>query len=196
MQVVNLNDIRHGIRVANYSIEIAREIDYAAHKLENLYLSGLFHDIGKAYISQSIINKPDMLTEHEKELILKHPIYSYEEVLNIGYPKEVAINILHHHENFNGTGYPKGLKEFSIPVGSRILKVSDVFDALTSDRPYKNRLSVKEALKVMDMEKATYDPEIYLAFRRFLYSKYKNQIITPGYPNITQILKNYNKINL
>jgi putative nucleotidyltransferase with HDIG domain len=196
MKVVNLDDIKHGIRVANYSVDIAREIKLSKHKVEDLYIAGLFHDIGKAHIDQSILNKPGMLTKKEKDQIFKHPIYSYEEILNIGYPKEIALYILHHHENFDGTGYPHGLKGFAIPIGARILKISDVFDALTMDRPYRNKLTVKEALQIMDGEKATYDPELYLAFTSYLYSKFKDQMITPSFPGDIQVFQVYNRMSL
>ena len=173
MKVINLEDIKHGIRVANYSIEIAKKLNIPKPKINNIYLSALFHDIGKAYINQKILNKPGKLNEHEQNEIFKHPIYSYKEALNNGYPMEVALDILHHHENWNGTGYPKGLKGVSIPIGARILKIADVFDALTMKRPYRRKLTVEEALNIMENEKVTYDPRLYLVFTKYINSKYK-----------------------
>lgn len=195
MKVVNLDDIRHGIRVANYSMEIAREISLPKQKLESLYLSGLFHDIGKAYIDQDVLNKPGILTKEERTLIIKHPEYSYEEILKMGYPKEIALNILHHHENFDGTGYPKGLVGLNIPLGARILKISDVFDALTMNRPYRDKLAIKEALKIMNKEKSTYDPELYLSFIQYINDKFKDNISIPIYPSDMKIFQLYNSMS-
>jgi putative nucleotidyltransferase with HDIG domain len=183
MKVINLDDIKHGIRVANYSTEFAKKLSLTKLNTENLYISGLFHDIGKAYINQSVLNKPGKLTEHEKILIIEHPIYGYKEVLNIGYSKQIALNILHHHENWDGSGYPKGLSGLSIPIGARILKLSDVFDALTMNRPYREKLTAKEALSIMDKEKSTYDPDLYEVFSNYIYSKYKDQVIRPNLKN-------------
>lgn len=164
MEVINLEDLRHGIRVANYSVQLATQLHLSSETIKNLYLSGLFHDIGKAYLNQNILNKPDKLTKDEKTEIMKHILFSYDEVLNMGYPTEVALNILHHHENCDGTGYPKGIKGNSIPLGARILKITDVFDALTMKRPYREQLTIEQALKIMEAEITTYDPELYYIF--------------------------------
>lgn len=193
MQTINLEDLRHGIRVANYSLELAIEIRLSKHKTQNVYIAGLFHDIGKAHLNQDILNKPKKLTETERLHINKHPFYSYKEVLKMGYPEDIALDILHHHENWNGTGYPKGLKEEAIPVGARILKISDVFDALTMQRPYRKKLTIREALKIMDGEISNYDPELYLLFSRYLYGKYEDNIIRPSFPSVAQIMQIHNR---
>lgn len=172
MKVVNLEDIRHGIRVANLSTDIGKKISLSKHSIDYLYLSGIFHDIGKAYINQSILNKPGSLTEREKFIIQEHPFLSYKEILNLGFPEEIAFNILYHHENYDGSGYPVGIKGDSIPIGARILKICDVFDALTMERPYRKKLEVKDALLIMDQEKQNYDPELYIIFKKYIISKY------------------------
>lgn len=174
MKVVNLEDIKHGIRVASYAKEIAKRINLSDTKIEEIYISGLFHDIGKAHVNQKILNKPSKLLEHERTEMILHSRYSYEEALNNGYSKEVALNILYHHENWDGTGYPKGIKGMAIPLGARILKIVDVFDALTSKRPYHKGLSYYEALKIMDSERSTYDPELYSIFTDYLLEEYKD----------------------
>ena len=172
MKVINLEDLEHGVRVANYSIEIAKQANLSNKLFQSLYFSGLFHDVGKAYVNQDVLNKPGKLTNHERIQITKHPIYSYEEILSIGYSKEVALNILYHHENWDGTGYPNGLKGQSIPIGARILKIADVFDALTVERPYRGRLTINETLMIMEKEKTTYDPELYFLFTEYLIKTY------------------------
>lgn len=193
MKVVNLDDIRHGIRVANYSVEIAKKINLPSDKIQDLYISGLFHDIGKAYINQTILNKPGALTDKERKVIEQHPIHSYNEIISMGYTEDIALNILHHHENWNGTGYPKGLKGLTIPIGARILKLSDVFDALTMERPYRKKLTVKEALLIMNNEKELYDPELYLIFASYLISKFKEQLIRPCFVNDGHIMQLHNR---
>ncbi|KOR55634.1 HD domain-containing protein [Clostridium botulinum] len=183
MKVVNLEDIKHGIRVANYSKEIAKQLDLSDKKIKEIYFSGLFHDIGKAYLNQNILNKPSMLSTIEKTEISQHPMFSYEEVLKSGYSKEVAFNVLYHHENWDGSGYPKGIKKNSIPVGARILKIADVFDALTTSRPYRKKLSFDETLNIMENERTTYDPELYYIFTNYIIKKYKEN----GNFNINEI---------
>ena len=175
MRVLNLEDLRHGIRVANLSLELAQNINFPENKFEYLYLSGLFHDIGKSYLDQQILNKPGALTYEEREHIKQHPLFSYAEVLNMGYPEEIAMNILHHHECWNGSGYPKGLKKNTIPLVSRIIKITDIFDALTMERPYRKGLTVEQSLNIMAQEISTFDPRIYEAFHKLISSNYKDK---------------------
>lgn len=167
-KILNLQDLYHGLRVANLSTKLGIEINLPKNKIDHLYVSGILHDIGKAYVDQNIINKAGKLTEEERILIERHSFYSYKEVLKLGYPEDVAFNILYHHENWDGTGYPTGLKGSFIPIGSRILKIIDVFDALTMDRPYRKKLSVNDALMIMNKYNTTYDPELYLSFIKIL----------------------------
>ncbi|MBU3173351.1 HD-GYP domain-containing protein [Clostridium estertheticum] len=190
MEIINLEDLKHGNRVANYSIDLATKLNLSDYNISSIYLSGLFHDIGKSQLNQNILNKPGILTESEKAHINKHPFYSYREVLKMGYPKNIALDILYHHENWNGTGYPKGLKNLEIPLGARILKIMDVFDALTVERPYRKKLNINEALSIMDKEILTYDPTLYLLFTRYIAEKHKTSIIRSNFPNLSRILDN------
>lgn len=173
MKVLNLEDVRHSVRVAGMCLLIGELLDLEKKYLDSLYLACLFHDIGKAHTDQSVLNKRSVLNVFEKEHLKEHPVYSCREMKALGYPKEITDIILHHHENYDGTGYPKGLKGNSIPIGSRILKVADVFDALTMERPYRKRLSQKEAIRIMENEKEHYDPDVYKMFLSFLTFRYK-----------------------
>ena len=159
-KVVYLKDIRHGVRVAEMSVLIAKKLGRNEKVLEDIYIAGLFHDIGKAYIDKNILNKPGKLTEDEREVIKKHVVYSSSEVLKMGYSSEISNIILYHHEDYDGGGYPNGIKGEQIPIDSRILKVSDVFDALTSNRVYRGKLASLEAINLMLLEKNKYDPEV------------------------------------
>lgn len=165
---MNLSDIRHGIRVANLSMTLADTLGLVLQEKENLYISGLFHDIGKAFLRQDVLNKPGALLTQERKHIEAHPVLSYKEALNVGFSEVIAKNILYHHENFDGTGYPGHLKSNRIPLGARIIKITDTFDALTSDRPYRKALAVSEAFHIMEKQKQHYDPRLYLLFTHSL----------------------------
>lgn len=174
MKLVNLDDVRHGVRVANISYDIARLLMLHENRINQLYISCLFHDIGKAHVDQKILNKPGKFSRYEKEHIELHPIHSHDEIVSLGYSSEMAKIILYHHENYDGSGYPIGLKKDEIPLESRILKIADVFDALTMDRPYRKRLTINQALDTMKLEKNTFDPEIYSTFLDYLSHRYKS----------------------
>lgn len=152
---------QHGIRVAKKSIKFGKMINLSDKKIKNLYIAALFHDIGKVLLDQGILNKPSKLTDEEMEAVQMHPVYSYYGILQAGYAKEIAITALYHHENYDGTGYPEGLSGTSIPIEARILRIVDVFDALTSDRPYREKLTINRALEIMETERSSYDPELY-----------------------------------
>lgn len=168
---IKLEDIRHGIRVANISREIANYLNVSKKIKDELYISCLFHDIGKAHIDHKILHKKGPLNEIERKIIEKHSYYSYKELLQQGYSKTISQIVLYHHENYDGSGYPHNLKGDDIPFCSRIIKISDVYDALTMDRPYRKKLSISVALKIMEDEKERYDPRIYRAFKEIISQK-------------------------
>ncbi|RJE47906.1 hypothetical protein A7K50_01295 [Dehalobacter sp. MCB1] len=168
--VIYLRDLRHAIRVANMSKRLADFLSLSEEDKSKYYISSLFHDLGKSFLSQDIVNKPGNLTSEERRHIETHSILSYKEVKKIGYPEEIAINILYHHENFDGTGYPYGRKGQFIPLGARIIRITDTFDALTSDRSYRRAMKAETAFEIMKRQKEFYDPELYKLFY-LLYTK-------------------------
>lgn len=180
---MSLADIRHCIRVANISMVLADALDLSRVERENLYVSGLFHDIGKAFLSQDILNKPGQLTASERKHIEEHPVLSYQEVKSVGFSEEIATNILNHHENYDGSGYPYNIEGYGIPLGARIIRITDTFDALTSHRPYRSAITTLEALEIMERQKVYYDPELYSLFSRlcernsFSKNNFKNNLI-------------------
>lgn len=117
-------------------------------------------------MNQNILNKPGKLEKYEKRHIEEHVEYSCMEILrmNMENSKEIAKIIRHHHENFDGTGYPEKLKGKQIPLGSRIIRIADVYDALTSDRVYRKKLTHEQALKIMKREKQHFDPILFSVF--------------------------------
>jgi HD-GYP domain-containing protein (c-di-GMP phosphodiesterase class II) len=131
----------HGNRVQQYSVKIASEMGLCTEINYTLMLASLFHDIGKCFIPDEILNKPSSLNEVEFGYIKKHPTYSYE-LLKGKFVEEVADIVEQHHERLDGTGYPKGLKGDQIHIEAKIIAVADAYDAMTSDRAYRRAFSL------------------------------------------------------
>lgn len=159
-----INHLEHSIRVANLSFKLALLLGMPSEEANSIYKSGLFHDLGKIKINPKILNKPARLTDEEFEYIKKHSLYSYKIALGFGFSDAEALNILFHHENFDGTGYPIGIKGEEIPLGARIIRICDMFDALTSDRPYKSKLDLSSAIEIMTNEEKNFDKKIFNVF--------------------------------
>ena len=159
----------HILRMAHYSELIARELGLSVAERELLLEAAPMHDIGKVGIADGILLKPGRLTPEEFEIMKKHAIYGYEllagsssKVLQAG--ADIALS---HHEKFDGTGYPNGLQGEAIPLFSRIVSVADVFDALTSERPYKKAWSLEQASEHLKANAGThFDPACVAAFFR------------------------------
>ncbi|MCE5249099.1 response regulator [bacterium] len=151
----------HSFMVTQYSIAIAERMGFDEKQLDLIQISGLLHDIGKIGISDAILNKPDRLTDEEMGVIKAHPILGMTIIDSINALKPVAKIIYHHHEHYDGKGYPEGIKRDDIPLMSRILTVADIFHALTSDRIYRKAMPLEKALSIMREEMGTtMDPEI------------------------------------
>ncbi|MEA3369782.1 MAG: DUF3365 domain-containing protein [Campylobacterota bacterium] len=136
----------HTQRVAKYSVLIAREMGFSEDKIDDLYRACMLHDIGKISTPDSILLKPGKLTALEYEIIKEHVVVSYELLNDVDIYKDIAEIIRHHHEHYDGSGYPQGLKGDEIPMMSQIMTVADAFDAMTTNRIYKSRKSVETAL--------------------------------------------------
>lgn len=158
-------DLMHGYRVATLAVEIAVKLDMGMPEIYHLYTAGIFHDIGKSMIDRQILHKPGKLNTVERELVKKHVEYGIELGLQMKFHEDVMRFILSHHENYDGTGYPTGRKGETIPLGGRILKICDVYDALRMNRSYRPTFSKKQALRIMESEKKTFDPWIYKVFK-------------------------------
>jgi len=131
--------------------------------------AGLLHDIGKIGINTNIIIKPDRLDSLEFEEMKKHPLLGKEILEPIEFLGDIPYYILFHHEKCDGTGYPYGLTSQEIPIGSKILSVADSFDAMTTDRSYRPKRSIKEALEELDRCTGTqFDKEVVSAFKSAL----------------------------
>ncbi|PLV59893.1 ABC transporter substrate-binding protein [Thermotoga sp. KOL6] len=159
----------HSEEVARYAVEIGKMFGLSGEKLEKLYWAGLLHDIGKIYVPQAILNKTGKLDAREFDVIKIHPVKGYELVKEIEGFEDVALWIRHHHERWDGKGYPDGLKGEEIEFEARILCVADSYQAMRSDRPYKRGRTVKESIQeLLDKAGKQFDPEIVRRFVEFL----------------------------
>ena len=145
----------HCDRVAKYSEAFGKQLNLNEHDLKTLVLAADFHDIGKIGISDLVLLKEGKLTDEEYDHIKLHPIISENILASSDTFKDALPAIKHHHERIDGRGYPDGLKGDDIPYLARILSVCDTFDAITSVRVYKNRMSVEDALKEIERVKGT-----------------------------------------
>jgi diguanylate cyclase (GGDEF)-like protein/putative nucleotidyltransferase with HDIG domain len=151
----------HLQRVRVYAIEVAKRLNLAPDQLEALRAAALLHDIGKLAVPEHIISKPGPLTKEEFEKMKIHPIVGAEILERVQFPYAVAPIVRSHHERWDGTGYPDGLKGEEIPIGARILSAVDCLDALATDRPYRGALPLDEAMKkVVEQAGSGYDPQV------------------------------------
>lgn len=153
----------HSKNVAYYSYELGKAMNLSSKECVHLYIGGLLHDIGKIGISENILNKPIKLTEDEFEQIKKHTIIGFNMLKHVpSFRKNSILDmVLFHHEKYNGTGYPNGLKGEEIPLVARIMAVADAFDAMTSKRVYRQTNDIQFALnEILKGKNSQFDPEI------------------------------------
>ncbi|MBI4474277.1 MAG: HD-GYP domain-containing protein [Acidobacteria bacterium] len=169
--LVSLVDLRdsytggHSGRVAQYCAGIAAELDLAEVFTETLVFAGLLHDIGKVGVPDHILLKKGPLTEAEFDLMKKHPEFGWTALANIEEFEEIGLIVLHHHEHYDGKGYPAGLSGNEIPLGSRIITVADSYDALTTDRPYRTARTKAQAIAEIERCAGThFDAHVAEAF--------------------------------
>jgi len=163
---------RHSELVAKYAVEIANELGLSTEEIEVMEQTALLHDIGKIGIKDTILNKPGKLNAEEWEEVKKHPLIGEELIRPFKLLHIEQTMIRHHHERFDGAGYPDKLKGEEIPIYARILAVADSFEAMVSDRPYRSKLSLEEAKKELERCKGTqFDPKVVEAFLRVLETK-------------------------
>lgn len=155
--------ILHGIYVSNMAYEIGKEMRLSKDVLHELAIAGMLHDIGKLKLAENNQEKHNLVIE-QLRYVRMHSQLSYEILRDKGYSQFVLKSILHHHENYDGSGYPDNIAEEDIPLGARILRICDVFIALTSDRAYRKAFDVNTAVSLMIDEVKNFDMKIFLAF--------------------------------
>ncbi|MDQ7088726.1 MAG: HD domain-containing protein [Acidobacteriota bacterium] len=157
----------HSVRVNRYAVIIGRYLGLSREEMKALHVSALLHDVGKIGIDDSILKKPAALTAAEFEVMKSHPERGAKIMGRIPQMKSIIPGMRFHHERWNGSGYPLGLKDQEIPLQARIVAVADTFDAMTTDRPYQKAFSEADAVaRINDLKGVGLDPEVVEAFNR------------------------------
>lgn len=165
-------EIAHGIEVSRLAGKLARELRLDNEFCHDIEVAGMLHDIGKLRASTYLYGGEENTLNVEKmRYVRMHAKAGYEVVKSEGYPDRVCEMILHHHENYDGTGYPDNLIGDNIPLGARILRVCDVFVALTSDRPYRKAFDSKTAVELLIEEVRHFDMKIFLPFQSIVHEE-------------------------
>ncbi|MDA8387795.1 MAG: HD-GYP domain-containing protein [Nitrospiraceae bacterium] len=177
----------HSVRVMEYAVEAGRELGLSGESLETLRLAGLLHDIGKLYTSPLVLEKRGGLTSKEFEIVKLHPARGADLLLQAEALPRVAGIIRHHHERFDGTGYPDGLAGDAIPFLSRILYVADAFDSMTADRPYRKAPGKDYAISELRRCSGTqFDPMVVEAFLKILRESFQPHLTArPFWPKVS-----------
>ncbi|MHB8483954.1 MAG: HD domain-containing phosphohydrolase, partial [Nitrospiria bacterium] len=169
--LVNALDVRehetqcHSLRVRDYTLYLAQKTGVDSGLMPIIGNGALLHDIGKIGVSDAILLKPAKLTTDEWVEMRKHPGIGYSMLKDIPFLKDGAEIVLSHQERFDGTGYPRGLKKETIPIGARIFSICDTFDCMTSDRPYRKALPMESAIdEIKKFSGTQFDPEIASIF--------------------------------
>ncbi|MGB7623489.1 MAG: HD-GYP domain-containing protein [Terriglobia bacterium] len=159
----------HGAQMSNWALGMTKMLDLTPQEIEDIQIAATLHDIGKVGIPDSILKKEDPLQPDEWKLMKKHPEYGWAITKEIIGMEKVSLYILHHHENYNGRGYPAGLKGERTPLGARIITLLDCFDAMTHDRPYRKAFSLDQAMT--ELKKCSgeqFDPGLVGLFTEYI----------------------------
>lgn len=167
-------EITHGMCVSNLAWRVGKRLSLSEDMCYNLAVAGFLHDIGKLemakYMNTGKYNREHTLRVEEIRYVRTHPALSYALLNEKGYPEQLTEWILYHHENYDGSGYPANKAGDEIPLGARILRVCDVFAALTANRPYRKAFDVKTAVELMIAEVKNFDMKVFLAFLQVVNS--------------------------
>ncbi|WP_029231528.1 HD domain-containing phosphohydrolase [Butyrivibrio sp. VCB2006] len=169
----------HSKRVAMYAAEIAKRMKLSEDEVQNIYYAGLLHDSGKISIPDAVLNKPGKLTHEERKLIQNHTIAGGKMLKQLSSIRGIRETALYHHERYDGTGYPEGLRGEAIPLYARIVGVADSYDAMSSNRVYRRHLNKDEIIEEIQKGSGSqFDPEIV---------KYMVDMINDGYVNVVKM---------
>lgn len=167
-----IDAVSHGILVSNLAYLLSKELGMDRKFCYSMAEAGMLHDIGKLKLSKYLYGRQeDGLDIEEMKYVRMHPTLGYDILNYMGYPKFVTEAVYHHHENYDGTGYPDNLSGNAIPLGARILRTCDVFAALVSVRPYRSAFGIEMAMELMIEEVKNFDMKIFLAFQRVVHSR-------------------------
>ncbi|MCR5792717.1 MAG: HD domain-containing protein [Lachnospiraceae bacterium] len=163
--------VKHGALVSKLAAELAKELGKDRAFIDKIAMAGMLHDIGKLRLSKYLYGRDEqVLMIEEMKYVRMHATFSYEILKEQGFSEDIQQMVYHHHENYDGSGYPDNMKGEEIPMGARILRCCDVFAALVSKRPYRDAFDVESAVELMIDEVKNFDMEVFLAFQRMLHS--------------------------
>lgn len=161
----DLNTALHSLRMAKIAVRFAKFLQLSPLMIQLIFEAAILHDIGKIWIPISILNKPGPLTEVEWQIVKQHSRFGAEILQTEDEFKNILTAILYHHEKYDGSGYPEGKQGKAIPFSSRILSIADVYEALTSDRPYRTALDESHAMQIIrNGQGVHFDPILTEAF--------------------------------
>jgi HD-GYP domain-containing protein (c-di-GMP phosphodiesterase class II) len=167
-QMLDLKDLNtgvHGTRLAEWAVRIGQELGLDEATLEDVEVASLLHDAGKVSVPDAILRKPGPLNPDEWRIMKMHPEFSWAVLRLVPGLERASLFALHHHEKYDGSGYPAGLKGTDIPIGARIVSVIDAFDAMVASRPYKEGLPCEEALRRLVRDSGRhFDPAVVRHF--------------------------------
>jgi putative nucleotidyltransferase with HDIG domain len=169
----------HSLRVSHLTAKLGETLNFSHEQRKVLERGSLLHDIGKIGISDTILHKPGPLSEAEWDLMRNHPDIGAKIVEGIPFLEDTIPLIRHHQERWDGTGYPAGLREKEIPILARVFSIIDAFDALTSNRPYRQKISVLEAIEYINGQSGIlFDPEIVEVFTKLVIANQSGLFFT------------------
>lgn len=166
-RIISLRDPHgeaHSSHVMDLSSMLAKELGMTSSEVETVGLAARIHDIGKMAINEFVINKPGRFTEAEYLMVQHHAELGAKLIQTLELDAAIPMIILHHHENFDGTGYPARIRGEEIPLAARILRITDTYDALTSNRGYRPAYTKKKSLSIMETDSRFFDPQLLELF--------------------------------
>ena len=170
--------LNHGIMVSNLTFLIAKEMKLDEDMCYEMAVAGLVHDIGKLKLSPYLYGRNEgSLAVEEMKYMRMHSKISYDIIQHYDFTYLTLETVLHHHECYDGSGYPDNLVGEDIPIGARVLKVADTFAALISDRPYRKAFSYEAAVEIMIDEVKNFDMEVFIAFQRIIHEESTIRVI-------------------
>lgn len=173
-----IKELAHGMTVSNLAYLVGKQMNFSEEDCHDLALAGFLHDIGKLELVKYVRDhEGETLVIEEMKYVRRHPRLGAEILEKKGYSQKIVDMVKFHHENCDGSGYPMNLSREDIPMGSRIIRVCDVFAALTNDRPYRKAFDIQTAMKLMIEESKDYDVQVFLAFMNVVHHEDVKKIV-------------------
>jgi len=190
-QMLDLKDLNtgvHGTRLAEWAVRIGQDLGLDEGGLEDIEVAALLHDAGKVGVPDAILRKPGPLDPEEWRVMRMHPEFSWAVLRLVPGLERASLFALHHHEKYDGSGYPAGLRGHEIPIGARIVSVIDAFDAMVATRPYKQGLPCDEALRRLTTDSGShFDPVVVEHFMRIARAEMSSVFAATGLAQSTDL---------